>query len=38
MNERNAQLQDILATANLYIEGVRTGNIEMLRKAFHPRQ
>ncbi len=26
-----------LATANLYIEGVRTGNIKMLRKTFHPQ-
>ncbi len=37
MNKRNAELQAILATANLYVDGVRTGNVDLLRKAFHPK-
>ena len=37
MNERNTELQSILKTANLYIEGARTGNVEMLRSAFHSK-
>lgn len=37
MNERNAELQLIKDTVNLYVEGFRTGNIEMMKKAFHPR-
>ncbi len=37
MNKRNTELQNILAPANLYIDGVRTGNVNMLRKAFHPK-
>ena len=37
MNERNAELKAITDTVNLYVEGIHTGNIETLRKAFHPR-
>ena len=37
MNERNTELQSIKATIELYIEGLRTGNIELLKKAFHPK-
>jgi hypothetical protein len=37
MNERNAELQAILKTVDLYIEGIRNGNVDMLRSAFHPR-
>lgn len=37
MNERNAELQSIMSTIDLYVEGVRTGNVERLRQAFHPK-
>jgi hypothetical protein len=37
MNERNAELQSIRDVINLYIEEVRTGNTEILRKAFRPK-
>lgn len=37
MNERNAELQSIRNTIDFYIEGVRTGNLEKLRNAFHPK-
>ncbi|MBA2499520.1 MAG: nuclear transport factor 2 family protein [Chitinophagaceae bacterium] len=37
MNERNAELQSIRDAVNLYVEGLHTGNIAMLRKAFHPK-
>jgi hypothetical protein len=37
MNERNAELQSIRDAVNLYVEGLHTGNIVMLRKAFHPK-
>ncbi len=37
MNERNTELQSIKATIDLYVEGLRTGNIELLKKAFHPK-
>lgn len=37
MNERNAELQSIQETINLYVHGLQTGNIDMLRKAFHPK-
>lgn len=37
MNECNTELQAIRDTVTLYTEGVHTGNIEMLKKAFHPR-
>jgi len=37
MNQRNAELQAITDTINLYIEGLHNGNIETLKKAFHPK-
>lgn len=37
MNERNTELQAIRDAVSLYSEGVHTGNIDMLKKAFHPR-
>jgi hypothetical protein len=37
MNERNAELESIRDTINLYIQGLQTGNIDTLRKAFHPK-
>ena len=37
MNERNVELQAITSTINFYIDGLYSGNIEILRKAFHPQ-
>ena len=37
MNEKNTELQAITDTINLYVEGLHTGNIETLKKAFHPK-
>lgn len=37
MNERNAELAAIRDTIGLYVEGAKTGNTDLLRKAFHPR-
>lgn len=37
MNQRNTELQSIQNTVNLYIQGLQTGNIDKLRKAFHPK-
>jgi len=37
MNERNTELQAITDTINLYIKGLQTGNIDTLKKAFHPK-
>ena len=37
MNECNTELQSIKATIDLHIEGLHTGNAEMLRAAFHPK-
>ena len=37
MNERNTELQAIRDAVTLYTEGVHTGNVEMLKKAFHPK-
>lgn len=37
MNQRNAELEAICKIANLYVEGIHTGNIEILRSAFHPK-
>ncbi|HJS53287.1 MAG TPA: nuclear transport factor 2 family protein [Chitinophagaceae bacterium] len=37
MNEKNAELQAISDTINRYIDGLHTGNIETLKKAFHPK-
>lgn len=36
MNERNAESESIRRAATLYTEGVHTGNIDMLKIAFHP--
>ena len=37
MNKRNVELEAICKTANLYVEGIHMGNIDMLRSAFHPK-
>lgn len=37
MNTRNKELESIRTTINLYADGVRTGNVDMLKKAFHPK-
>lgn len=37
MNEKNAELQAITDTINLYVDGLHTGNIDTLKKAFHPK-
>jgi hypothetical protein len=37
MKEKNAELQAIRDTINLYIDGLDTGNIDTLKKAFHPQ-
>ena len=37
MNQRNAELQAITDTINLYVEGLHSGNIETLKKAFHSK-
>ena len=37
MNDKNAELQAITNTMNLYVEGLHTGNIETLKKAFHSK-
>ena len=37
MNQCNAELQSIKDTINLYIQGLQTGNIDTLRKAFHAK-
>lgn len=37
MNERNKELQSIKDAITLYTEGVHKGDIEMLKRAFHPR-
>ena len=37
MNEINAELQSIREAVTLYTEGVHTGDINMLKEAFHPR-
>ena len=37
MNDRNAELQAITDTINLYVDGLHTGNIDTLKKAFHPK-
>ncbi len=37
MNERNTELQSIKDTITLYIDGIHTGNVEMLKKAFHSK-
>ena len=37
MKEKNAELQAIRDTIDLYIKGLDTGNIDTLKKAFHPQ-
>lgn len=37
MNTRNTELNAIQKTIQLYIDGVREGNADLLRKAFHPQ-
>lgn len=37
MNEKNAELKAITDTLNLYVEGLHKGDIETLKKAFHPK-
>ena len=37
MNPKNAELKAITDTINLYVEGLHNGNIETLKKAFHPK-
>jgi hypothetical protein len=36
MNARNAELSAITQVVNKYAEGCHTGNIALLREAFHP--
>lgn len=37
MNTKNEELKSITDTINLYSNGLHNGDIEMLKKAFHPR-
>ncbi len=37
MNQKNAELQAITDTINLYVYGLHTGDIDTLKKAFHPK-
>ena len=37
MNEKNAELQAITDAINLYVYWLHTGDIETLKKAFHPK-
>lgn len=37
MNQKTAELEAISNTIDLYVQGVRNGDVEMLRKAFHPK-
>jgi len=37
MNPRNAELKAITDTIDLYIKGLHDGDIEILKKAFHPK-
>lgn len=37
MNPRNAELTAITNVVNKYAEGCHTGNISLLREAFHPQ-
>ena len=37
MNPRNSELTAITSVVNKYAEGCHTGNIALLREAFHPR-
>ena len=37
MNPRNAELKAITDTIDLYVKGLHDGDIEILKKAFHPK-
>jgi hypothetical protein len=37
MSARNSELPNIRKVVDLYIDGVKNGNLESLRKAFHPQ-
>ena len=37
MSERCPELAEITAVIDLYIDGVKNGNVDSLRKAFHPQ-
>lgn len=37
MNPRNKELESIRQVAEKYVEGCHTGNIALLRSAFHPQ-
>ena len=37
MNTRNSELASITKVIDLYIDGVKNGNLEALHQAFHPR-
>ena len=37
MNPRNKELESIRQVANKYVEGCHTGDIALLRSAFHPQ-
>jgi hypothetical protein len=37
MNEKNTELQAIRNTINLYIDGLYSGDVAMLKKAFHQK-
>lgn len=37
MSERCPELAEIVQVIDLYIDGVKNGNVDSLRKAFHPQ-
>lgn len=37
MSARNSELNSIRQVVDLYIDGVRNGNLDSLRQAFHPQ-
>lgn len=37
MNQQTTELEAIRAAVNLYVDGVKTGNTDLLRSAFHPK-
>lgn len=37
MSARNSELTSIRKIVDLYIDGVKNGNLESLRQAFHPQ-
>lgn len=36
MTKRCESMKDVVNVINMYIEGTRTGNTDMIRKSFHP--